>query len=248
MKLKTEITTVGDWHTLLCENDKGQKIAALVFPSLMETTHSASRCSVDFNSGELKLPTPKSLTSDDDNITTFITDATAMEMDDCLFRLACLKNYTWLKTHTFKPYSTSQTSFTRGLMDWLYCIPEEYTMCRIFGGDLIKTEMLECICEAFGDNKCGLSKTFYMYTSRIDILNDIYKKNVNIPSNVYIYARKYVHDDNIPVHNFPTVDIGPNSTGDLDLNTYPWQMSNISIRLGDDNDTKLRTKQPWFQL
>lgn len=203
---------------------------------------SASRCKVNFSSGYLEeAEAGRLVLTGDDRPMSYITDATVMEMNDCLFRTAAANNMAYLNTLSFR--KDVIWSLTLALQDWCKALPKEYDKCRLFGGDMLKTEMLECIYDAFGKDD---NHSFYMHTSRLDILNDITDKEIKRPDNVYIYARADTNSDIIQMHDFPMLYI-TNKPGHLiDLEFFPGANTDATISLGEKNEDQLRTRAPWF--
>lgn len=244
--MKTEIKPIGKFHTLICTIDNDDKVAAIVLPSNLEGNSSASRCRVNFINGCLEIPSCTQVTICNDNMPiSYITDATVMEMDDCLFRVAAANNAAILNRCSFNMHKTD--SFADEIMHWMDCLPSGITKCRLFGGDILSEDMLENI---FWACRCRPSMLFFAHTSRVDILNNMSAHTDLNPDNAYIYARSSCQCDEIPLHNYPVMQIGTTSTGNLDLESFPKSKNDkdFSIRLGEDNETRLRTRRPWCSL
>lgn len=239
--LKLDIKPIKNFYTLLYQ-DKDNYIASILFPSNMEVSSSKSKCSVDFRTGILDARDGDSLTMSNTSRTLYITDATVLEMNDCLFRVAANRNYAYLNTLSFS--DNVIWSFSLALQDWAEALPKEYNKCRMFGGDIIKTEMLASIYSAF---KNIPDKTFYLHTSRRDILNDMIEKGIERPSNVFVFNR-CLGNEISDIDEFPSLVIHTEAGHTSDIETYPTTNNDMLISLGEQNAALLRSKTPWFNL
>lgn len=224
-----QIEEVEHINTLFSVMPDGSKVASIILPSSMDAVSALNHCSVDFQTGEL---IPRSDTE-------FITDATVTEMNDTVFRVACNSNKKYFNSLSFKNPTTA--SFTLKIKEWKNKLPKQYKKCRLYGGDLLTTDMLRCFCEAFSKDK---NHTFYIHTSRWDILNDI--NQTEVPSNLFLYAVNPIKNSAVTSLNYPTFSYTNNA--DTDLNTYPTgKLEKINIAIGHENANYLRTKKPWWQ-
>lgn len=237
--LKLDIKPIKNFYTLLYQ-DKDKHIASIIFPSNMEASMSKSKCSVDFRTGILEARDADSLTMSNQAKTLYITDSTTLEMNDCLFRVAAHRNYAYLNTLSFN--DSVIWSFSLALQDWAKALPKEYDKCRMFGGDIIKTEMLESIYSAFENLP---DKSFYIHTARRDILNDVIEKEINKPSNVFVFTR-CLGNEISDIDEFPSLAIHTDGGFSSDIETYPDSDKDMSISLGEHNAAMLRSKTPWF--
>lgn len=225
-----KIDVAGQFHVLYTKLPNREPLASIPFPSSMEGPASSTRVIVDFQTGNLKKRCKN---------VKFITDATLREMNDAEFRVACDRNAALLNTLSFD--SGSLWGFTPALSDTLRALPDCVKKVRILGGDLLCTEMLECIFTSMEHS----DKTLYVQTSRVDILNDL--AIADYPDNVLVYCRIPNMSDELNLHTFPYARLDKKSDH-TDLETYPdTGKEDLSYKPDPDSDTALRTGKPWWQ-
>lgn len=226
----TGINVAGQFHVLFTKLPDGETIASIPFPSKMEGPSSATRVTVDFQTGCLK------------NIAKnvkFITGATMLEVNDAQYRVACDRNKAFLNTLSFD--KGSLWGFAPALRDTLNALPTSVRKVRLLGGDLLCTEMLESIYECMADT----DKVMYVQTSRVDILNDIGFSEK--PLNALVFCRIPNFSEELNLHSYPYARMEKDAAH-TDLETYPANgTDDVSYKPDPGSDTVLRTRKPWWQ-
>lgn len=219
------IRKVGRFHVLFHTLPEGDTVASIVLPSVLENDSSASRCRIKFSTGHV-LPAKG---------TTFVTDSAVMESSSAEYRLACQRNSEFLHTLSFD--RESLWGLAPALRDTLAQLPEGVSKVRLYGGDILCTEMLESLAEAMTHEG---SFTLYAQTSRVDILNNIDKEDM--PPNMFVFCRIPNRSKHLGLNSYPYVTIDKNARH-VDLDVYPADGNkDITYRLGEANDSVFRNR------
>lgn len=225
-----KIRMVGHFHVLFHTLPGGDVVASIVLPSAMESEASASKCAITFSTGHVK---PAKGTS-------FLTDSSVSESTDAEYRLACQRNGEFLHTLSFD--RDSLWGLAPALRDALAQMPEGVSKVRLYGGDILCTEMLESLGEAMEREE---KFTLYTQTSRVDILNNVDK--ASLPGNMLVFSRIPNRAKNLCLNSYPYATVSA-SASHVDLDVYPSDgNTDIEYRLGENNTAILRNRGTWWQ-